>query len=166
MLIRPETPQDFVAIRNITVEAFTGHAHSTQKEHLLVEALREAGALSVSLVAEAHEQIIGHVGFSPITIDGASRGWFGLAPLSVRPDMQHKGIGRALVIEGLQALRAAGAHGCVVLGDPGYYAHFGFHPSAELKLEGVPPEYFMVLAFGDGVPHGRVDYHPAFDLCA
>lgn len=166
MLIRPETLQDATAIRQITQAAFAGHAHGTQPEHLLVEALRDAGVLSVSLVAERHNEVVGHVGFSPVTIDSEACGWFGLAPLSVRPDKQHQGIGRALVMEGLQILKGMGARGCVVLGDPAFYAHFGFHPSPNLRLDGVPPEYFMALAFATAIPHGRVDYHPAFDLCA
>ncbi|WP_018608085.1 GNAT family N-acetyltransferase [Uliginosibacterium gangwonense] len=166
MLIRPETAQDLTAIRAITTSAFFGRIHGTGKEYLLVEALRDAGALSVSLVAEAHGKVIGHIGFSPVTINSKECGWFGLAPLSVSPEMQRQGIGRALVHEGLGALRKIGAHGCVVLGDRQYYAHFGFHPCAELRLEGVPPEYFMAQSFGAAVPHGRVDYHPAFDLCA
>lgn len=165
MLIRPETPQDIPAIRSVIETAFAGHAHRHGKEQALVDALRDAEVLSLSLVAEAHGEVVGHVGFSPITIDSQACGWYGLAPLAVAPGMQNQGIGRALVLDGLRRLRKSGAHGCVVLGEPDYYAHFGFHVSEDLRLEGVPPRYFMIQSFGSTVPHGRIDYHPAFALC-
>jgi putative acetyltransferase len=164
MLIRRETPQDITAIREITTQAFANTSYSNQKEHALIDALREAGGLKLSLVAEEHGHVVGHIGFSPITINSEDRHWLGLAPLSVAPEMQHRGIGRSLVQEGLKTLRAEGARGCVVLGNPVFYSHFGFHTSTDLKLEGVPPEYFLVQVFSGALPHGFVDYHAAFSL--
>ena len=177
MPIRPEIPADHAAIRALTSAAFAGAAHSSGTEAAIVDALRDAGALSLSLVEARADRLAGHVAISPVTItvpdkedcgsagvgaDGTAAGWFGLGPVSVRPDMQGQGIGTALIREALMRLRAAGAVGCVVLGDPAYYGRFGFAPDPRLRLEGVPPNYFMVLDFGGTRPEGVVRYHAAF----
>ncbi|MGO4286439.1 GNAT family N-acetyltransferase [Bosea sp. TAB14] len=163
MPIRPEQPADAAAIRALTTEAFAAAPHSSGTEAAIIDSLRAAGALTLSLVAVEGDEIVGHVAFSPVTIDGAERGWFGLGPVSVRPGRQRGGVGSGLIREGLQRLREIGAGGCVLLGDPGYYGRFGFAADPALVLEGVPPEYFMRLAFGAGVPAGTVRYHAAFD---
>ncbi len=167
MPIRPEQPADAAAIRALTTEAFAAAPHSSGTEAAIIDGLRAAGALTLSLVAVEDDAkpdtILGHVAFSPVTIDGAERGWFGLGPVSVRPGRQRGGVGSELIREGLQRLREIGAGGCVLLGDPGYYGRFGFAADPALVLEGVPPEYFMRLAFGAGVPAGTVRYHAAFD---
>lgn len=161
MLIRPEQPEDTDAIRALTTEAFASAPHSSGTEAAIVDALRAAGALTLSLVASEGNEIVGHVAFSPVTIDGAERGWFGLGPVSVRPGRQRGGIGSGLIREGLRRLRESG--GCVLLGDPAYYGRFGFAADPALVLEGVPPGYFMRLAFGAETPAGTVRYHAAFD---
>ncbi|WP_038364489.1 N-acetyltransferase [Bosea sp. UNC402CLCol] len=163
MPIRPEQPADAAAIRALTTEAFAAAPHSSGTEAAIIDGLRAAGALTLSLVAVEDDEIVGHVAFSPVTIDGTERGWFGLGPVSVRPGRQRSGVGSELIREGLQRLREIGAGGCVLLGDPGYYGRFGFAADPALVLEGVPPEYFMRLAFGAGVPAGTVRYHAAFD---
>lgn len=145
--------------------AFAGQAHSNQTEHLLVDALRDADALSVSLVAEQAGEIVGHIAFSAVQIKGRDCGWFGLAPLSVSPPRQRQGIGKALIAAGLRQLDTLGAQGCVVLGDPAYYARFGFRPRAGLLLDQVPAEYFMAHTVTDPCPQGSVSFHPAFALC-
>lgn len=89
-------------------------------------------------------------------------GWLGLGPVSVAPDLQGRGIGSALIQEGLSQVRASGAKGCVVLGDPGYYLRFGFRQDPGLRFAGVPSEYFMRLALAGAVPAGDVTYQPAF----
>jgi putative acetyltransferase len=119
--------------------------------------------MTISLVAEADGVVIGHIAFSPVTVDGRNEGWFGLGPVSVDPDRQGNGIGSRLVLEGLALLKANGAKGCVVLGDPHLYMRFGFEQNPRLRYEGVPPEYFMEQAFEFPVPEGCVAYHPAFD---
>lgn len=163
MQIRPEQPADCDAIRALTTEAFATAPHSSGTEAAIVDGLRAAGVLTLSLVVVEGEEIVGHVAFSPVTIDGAERGWFGLGPASVRPDRQRGGIGSELIREGLRRLREIGAAGCVLLGDPAYYGRFGFTNDPALVLEGVPPEYFMRLAFGAEMPAGTVRYHAAFD---
>lgn len=160
--LRPEIPSDADAIRRLTDAAFRDAPHSDGTEAAIVDALRRVDALTVSLVAEADGAIVGHAAFSPVTIDGTHSGWFGLGPVSVEPGRQRLGIGSALVRAGLDRLRAQGAAGCVVLGEPGYYGRFGFAADPRLRLAGVPPEYFQRLAFTDDVPAGEVAYHPAF----
>ncbi len=166
IVIRPETANDQAAIGSVTRAAFAQLSHSSQTEALVIEALRRAGALTVSLVAVIENQVVGHVAISPVRLTSAGGGelggWYGLGPLSVLPSLQRRGTGSRLVREGLARLEASGAHGCVVLGEPGYYRRFGFANSPALAADGLPPEYFMSLAFAGNVPAGRVAYHPAF----
>jgi len=163
MNIRLEQNSDHPAISDVTARAFANVEHSDQSEPQIIERLRDASALSLSLVAIEGTALIGHVAFSPVMIDGAGEGWFGLGPVSVAPERQGGGIGSALVRDGLERLRSNGAAGCVVLGDPGYYPRFGFARIDDLQYEGAPPEYFMSLTFdGHDPPSGKVHYHPAF----
>ncbi|MGY6270334.1 GNAT family N-acetyltransferase [Achromobacter denitrificans] len=165
MQIRPESPRDREAIFTLTQDAFKNLAHSGQTEGYIIDALREAGALTLSLVAWEDDGIVGHAAFSPVTISDGSADWYGLGPLAVRPDRQGRGIGAALLREGLARLEASGAAGCVVLGDPGYYGRFGFACAPALTYPGVPPEYFMALAFKHPA-RGEVAYHAGFSAQA
>lgn len=162
LLIRPETPADATVIATLTKAAFAGAAHSDGTEAQIVARLRAADALLVSLVAVRDGAILGHVAFSDVAIDGQNRGWVGLGPVSVAPEAQAGGIGSALIRAGLAQLRAQGRKGCVVLGDPGYYARFGFSVMPGMTYPGVPAEYFMALAWEAAPPQGEVAYHPAF----
>lgn len=162
MIIRDEAPDDAGAIAALTTRAFATAAHSSGTEALIVQALRDADALTLSLVAERAGSIAGHAAFSPIEINHARSEWFGLGPISVDPERQKVGIGSALIEAGIARLRDRGAGGCVVLGDPAFYGRFGFACAPALTLAGVPPEYFQVLAFAPAPPAGVVDYHPAF----
>ena len=166
-MIRPECAEDFDAIRALIASAFqttgpSGRSDQVPREHGLVDALRRARALSLSLVAEDAGSIVGHIAFSPVLIDGRALGWHGLAPVAVRPDRQNAGIGGRLVREGLARLASLRSEGCVVLGNPTYYGRFGFAARSELRLEGVPPQYFMAQSFGGVIPTGVVTYHNAF----
>lgn len=163
MILRTERPSDARAIRALTKIAFAGAEHSSGTEAEIIAALREAEALSLSLVMESAEGLIGHCAFSKVEMADGAKGWFGLGPVSVDPEMQGQGIGAKLIREGLTRLaRDHGAKGCVVLGDPGYYSRFGFRPAAGLSFEGVPPEYFMAVSFDGPLPQGAVRYHTAF----
>jgi len=162
MIIRQEQKHDYEAIKQVTADAFALMEHSNQTEPAIIAALRDAGALTISLVATDGDEIIGHVAFSPVTIDGEDHRWFGLGPVSVRPDLQGRGIGGALIRRGLNELRAQSAAGCVLLGDPSYYRRFGFENDPDLRYPGGPPEYFMRLTFGGSDPVGHVEYHAAF----
>ena len=166
IFIRDERPGDESAISEVTRAAFAGHPHSQRTEHLIIQALRAAGGLTLSLVAETEGRIVGHIAFSPVRIGIGSIGWYGLGPVSVEPDRQKSGIGTSLVMEGLDRLREMGAQGCVVLGDPVYYQRFGFERDASRWLVGLPPEYFLSIQFGDQGAHGEVVYHDAFRVQA
>lgn len=160
--IRPEAVQDRARISEVTEAAFAALEISDHTEHLVIDRLRDAGALSISLVAEAGGQVVGHIAFSPVTMSDATPGWFGLGPVSVLPEYQRRGIGSTLIREGLSLLRGSGARGCCLVGHPGYYGRFGFANTADLAYEGVPPEAFFVLPFEGGVPRGKVLFHDAF----
>jgi putative acetyltransferase len=162
MIVRPEQPADVDAIRTLTETAFRTAPHADGTEHLIIDRLRAAGVLTLSLVAELDGVIVGHVAVSPVTVSDGSAGWYGLGPISVDPALQGKGIGGRLVREGLQRLKALGATGCVLLGDPAYYGRFGFEADPKLTLDGVPPEYFMRVAFSPVYGGGTVSYHPGF----
>jgi putative acetyltransferase len=166
MDLRPETETDLAAIDRIHLEAFKDHPYSHQTEHLIVRALRVAGALTLSLVAEAEGEVVGHIAFSPASIDGQDRGWYTLGPLAVQPAHQGKGLGAALVLAGLEDLRALGAQGCVLVGDPAYYTRFGFRHEPTLRVEGVPPEYVLCLPLRGAIHGGLVTHHPAFFVSA
>lgn len=161
--LRSETPADPPAIRALITQAFAGAEHSSGTEAAIVDALRARGELILSLLAEQDGRLIGHVAFSPVAIDDGTSGWYGLGPVAVAPDRQGAGVGVALIEAGLARLRQAGAGGCVVLGDPGYYARFGFAHDATLRYEGAPAEYFMALTFDGGRPRGAVSYSVAFE---
>ncbi len=160
--VRIEIPSDAAAIDAVTVAAFREAAHSSHTEHFIVAALRRAGRLSLSLVAEKGGAIVGHVAMSPVVVSDGAAGWYGLAPLSVAPGRQRQGIGTTLVRQALAELKGLGARGCVVLGDPAYYARFGFRSDPALRLPDVPPEYFQAIPFGEPGPCGTVAYDKAF----
>ena len=160
--IRREAPSDVATIERVTVEAFRTADHSNRTEQFIIRALRASGHLAVSLVAESDGAVVGHAAASPVTLSSGAPGWYGLGPVSVLPARQRQGIGSRLVRHVLSALQAAGAAGCVVLGEPHYYARFGFRPEPSLSLPGVPAEYFQALAFRGTLPAGLVAYHDAF----
>ena len=168
--LRHETPNDRAAIEAVTIAAFANAAHTSHTEQFIVRALRAANELTLSIIAEEHGQIIGHVALSPVTItDGhgnKTAGWYGLGPISVLPERQGQGIGSRLMEQALSELRAMQAAGCVLLGDPAYYTRFGFLAHAGLQLPGVPPSYFMALALHGPVPEGIAHYSDAFDAAA
>ena len=162
MLIRSETPGDHDSIRHILIAAFADHPYSHQTEHLIVDCLRADDALTVSLVAEVDGQVVGQIAFSPVKIAGRDCGWLGLGPVAVTPSRQRRGIGQALVNEGLKTIRNMGAQGCVLVGDPAFYRRFGFEHNPLLRMDGVPPEVLLCLPMGPEIPPGNVLHHPAF----
>jgi putative acetyltransferase len=166
ILIRNETTADIDAISKITEAAFQNHPHSKQTEEFVIHALRKAGTLTLSLVAEVDGNVVGHVAFSAVTLSGGSSDWYGLGPVSVLPELQRQGIGKALIREGLARLKTVKASGCVLVGEPDYYKRFGFKNSPELVYEGIPPQYFVVLPFGKTVPRGTATFHDAFNATA
>ncbi len=168
--LRHETPNDIAAIEAVTVAAFADAPHTSHTEQFIVRALRAANELTLSIVAEEHGQVVGHVALSPVTITDDRRqkaqGWYGLGPISILPARQGQGIGSRLMEQALAELRAMRAAGCVLLGEPAYYARFGFQAHAGLQLPGVPPGYFMALALHGTVPEGIAHYSDAFNAAA
>jgi putative acetyltransferase len=162
MVIRKEKNTDFESITKVTIEAFKNHPISRQTEHFIVNALRSAGALTISLVAEIDGQIVGHIAFSPITISDGTKDWYGMGPVSVLPNYQKQGIGKTLVNEGLSLLKNMGAQGCALVGPPDYYKKFGFKNYSEMIHEGIPQEVFLVLPFTEKIPTGIVLFHEGF----
>jgi putative acetyltransferase len=162
MIIRHEQASDIDAIFTVTKAAFEDHPISHQTEQFIINALRAAKALSLSLVAEVDGKVIGHIAFSPVTMADGSDNWYGIGPVSVLPEFQKRGCGKSLINEGLAWLKALGAQGCVLVGAPKYYKRFGFKNLPELSLAGVPPENLLALPFGKNIPHGEVIFHQAF----
>lgn len=164
MMIRPDHPADAGAIREVVLAAFADSQHSSGTEAAIVEVLRRAGALAISLVADEDGEVVGHAAFSPVLINNEKSGWFSLGPLAVRPDRQRSGVGQMLIRSGIELLRERQARGCVVLGDPAYYRRFGFRSDPRLCYADVPPGYFQQLSFDQEQPAGAFTYHPAFDV--
>jgi len=163
-LVREEQSGDHAAVRAINEAAFGRAAEAD-----LVEALRQAQAAAVSLVAVRGGAIAGHILFSPVAVEhAAGRRLAGLAPMAVSPAFQRQGTGSVLVREGLARCQALGFDGVVVVGHPEYYPRFGFVQARSLGLSSdydVPPEVFMAMALPgrslEGVS-GRVRFHAAF----
>ena len=162
IVIRCERDGDIDAIAEVTAAAFETLEISNQTEQFIIEALRAAGALKVSLVAELDGRVIGHIAFSPVSISDGTKNWYGLGPVSVLPEFQRQGVGKALIREGLSRLKEMGAAGCCLVGHPEYYIKFGFQNTPGLVLEGVPPEVFFGLSFEGRIPRGSVAFHEAF----
>lgn len=160
--ISNESIGDTAKIHRVTEQAFLNAPHTDHTEQFIVDALRRSSVLTISQIAKADGEIIGHVAISPVSISNGATGWFGLGPISVLPEFQGLGIGSKLMKSSLAALEALGATGCVVLGDPAYYGRFGFKAVDGLVYPGVPAEYFQALSFTDKFPQGEVSYHEAF----
>jgi putative acetyltransferase len=154
-MIRREIPEDIEAIRHVNEEAFGG-----KEEADIVDALRKRSATVLSLVATDEGRVIGHILFSPVTIESESSSFpaVALAPMSVLPEYQGKGIGSDLVRAGLDECRAMGHELVVLVGHADYYPRFGFVPARERGIEcefEVPDEAWMLLELREGALGGR-----------
>jgi putative acetyltransferase len=164
MIIREETIHDRSEVFAVNVSAF-----QTPAEAGLVDVLREQARPVISLVAETHGEIAGHLMLSPVLLSKhPTLKLMGLAPMAVRPDYQSQGIGSALVRAGLESCLELGVAGVVVLGHPKFYPRFGFAPASRFGIDSeydVPDDVFMVLELESGALEGktgRVSYHSAF----
>ena len=164
-VIRTETPGDHGSIRRVNELAF-----GRSNEANLVDALREKAHPHISLAAVLNDEVVGHIFFSPVTIESEQEAFaaMGLAPLAVLPDHQRQGIGSLLVGEGLKECMRIGHEAVVVLGHAGYYPRFGFTPASSKGLRSeydVPDDVFMVTELRPDALGGRrglVRYHPEF----
>ena len=162
IIIRNEIDADVDAITEVTVAAFKTLEISNHTEQFIVEALRANNALTVSLIAEVDGHVVGHVAFSPVTISDGTQNWYGLGPVSVLPEHQHKGIGKSLILEGISRLKGLNAKGCCLVGHPDYYRKLGFKNVSGLVHEGVPQEVFLAMSFDGQIPQGTVNFHDGF----
>lgn len=167
MLVRTETPADHQAVAAVVGAAFDGRA----EEVLLVDLIRrsEHFEASLSIVAEVDGEVVGHILFSRVGLDGRGPAEvYSLAPLAVHPDHQRTGVGTALTEEGLRRLDEMGEPLVVLEGIPSYYPRFGFEPGSQHGFEPpdprVPDEAFMIRRLGNYDPGiaGKVVYPPAF----
>lgn len=165
MIIRAETLEDHESVHRVNELAFP-----TPGEANLVDALRENAHPYISLVAIDEDRVVGHIFFSPVTIESATDSFtaMGLAPMAVLPEHQRQGIGTLLVREGLRECQRIGHDVVVVLGHPEYYPRFGFVRASSKSLRSeydVRDEVFMVAELMPGALNGRtglVKYHPEF----
>lgn len=160
--IRPETEEDFPQVYRANVLAF-----ESETEAKLVEKLRKVESY-IALVAETDGNIVGHISFTPVTLNDEQITFLGLAPMAVLPEFQNQSIGSELVREGLKICAEKGFTAVFVLGHPTYYPRFGFEPA---RVKGftceydAPDEAFMVLELAASALKGKqglVKYNPEF----
>jgi putative acetyltransferase len=163
LLIRDEALTDAAEIGAVIAAAFAGQPYSDGREPRIVQALRRAAALTISLVVEDASRIVGHIAFSPLKV-GDARDWFALGPLAVLPEVQRRGFGTALLGTGLERLRMQGAKGCALVGEPAFYRRFGFRAVPGVSYAGVPDEYVLCLPMAGKDPVGVLSFHPGFDV--
>lgn len=164
--IRSELPEDIEAIYSLNQEAFEGATEAN-----LVNNLRTSNAMTLSLVAIKNNEIVGHIAFSPVSIesDQTTVNAVGLAPMAVSPELQRSGIGSQLVEEGLNRIRTAGHDLVIVLGHPQYYPRFGFVPAKKYGIrweKDVAEEAFMIKELREGAlkrVRGVVKFRPEFN---
>jgi len=163
VVVRSECDGDVSGIHGVNASAFL-----TPAEANLVDTLRDAGGISLSLVAENREGIIGHLLLSPVSVDGMINA-VGLGPVAVLPAFQRQGVGSALVRFALSECPARGVQAVFVLGHPEYYPRFGFVPASRFGLKftaDVPDAAFMAVEIIPGClgnKSGLVRYRPEFN---
>jgi len=163
--IRAETYEDIIAIRLVNNKAF-----GQKNEAELIDRLRNRGVLTISLVAIMNRQVVGHIAFSPVTVESESSNWeaITLAPMAVMPEYQRKGIGSQLVRAGLNECQRLYHQIVVLVGHSDYYPRFGFVPAKQKGINcefEVPEEAWMLVELQEGALAGRrgtVRFQPEF----
>lgn len=167
--IRQETETDFAEVYELNKTAF-----EQDTEANLVGLLRKSNAFipALSLVAIVDNSVVGHILFTKIIIkdnNGKESDSLALAPMAVRPDLQKQGIGRQLIMQGLNKAKELGHKSVIVLGHEHYYPKFGFVPADKWKINSpydVPANVFMGIELvNDGLKDvtGTVQYPKEFD---
>lgn len=170
--IRQEIPADYSAVKSLIQAAFAAVEYSDQSEHLLVERLRKSASFvpELSLVSEWDNQVVGHILLTPISIKGEtlSTPSLALAPVSVAPEWQGRGIGGVLIKAAHDRARELGHQSVILLGHAAYYPRFGYRPTHEYGIQlpfPAPLENCMVLELEQGTlagVNGMVEYPPEF----
>lgn len=164
MTIIPEQPQHAQAIFEITLNAFKTTSYADGNEQFIPGALRERGEMELSLVKlDADQAVIGHVAISPVRVGVEEEGWFGVGPLSVRPDHHGEGVGSQLMIAAIDEMKSRGVRGLVLLGSSNYYPRFGFVGDGCVTYRGEPAEVTMYLLFNGPEPKGEITFSDAFE---
>ncbi|MDT3496143.1 N-acetyltransferase [Bacillus toyonensis] len=169
--IRQEQKNDYRKTEEVVKEAFLNEEFSDKKEHELVKRIRECDAFipELSIVA-VDKEIVGHIMLSKITIEqgGTTADSLALAPVSIAPSHQKKGIGGKLITATLEKAKELGYGSVVVLGHPEYYPKFGFERASQWNIKApfeVPDEVFMVMELRENTlqgVEGIVQYSSAF----
>ena len=172
LFIREEQFGDEAAIFKITEDAFRGKPYAGGDEQIVVDRLRDQNALVLSLVAvddekqvdapPAEKAVVGLIAFSIAINPDGSAPWYAFGPVSVTPERQAEGIGAQLINQGLTTIQSWGALGCILTGDPKYYARFGFAVSPDFSPANEPAEYFQLKLLSTTTPTGTFSFHPAF----
>lgn len=160
---RDEAPGDEDAIFALTRDAFDGMPYADGSEPYIIDALRRDGDLTLSMVAFDEEGLAGHVAFSPLIAGDQREDWYGLGPISVRKDVQRRGLGRALINQGLERLRAIGARGCALIGDPNVYRGSGFIGDGRLSYQDLDRRFVQRIVFSGRAPAGELVFAPGFE---
>ncbi len=160
--IREETPGDEAAIHAVTKRAFIDQPYSDGDEAEVIDKLREDGDLLLSLVAVFGDEIVGQVIYSRAKLSNGDDGWMVAGPIAVAKEYRGRGIGRALLEAGEAKLRASGAKGITVLGDPELYRRFGYLQHTAMKLAGELGQFLQVKSFGEPIPSASITFAPAF----
>jgi putative acetyltransferase len=166
MIICDERPTDTALIRALTALAFKPMPFSNGTEPAIIDALRASGDLTLSLVALEGDDLVGQITFSPVYIDSEHDDWFGLGPVAVTPEKQNQGIGSALIKEGLNRLETKHARGCVLIGNPEYYARFGFKNHCGLTYGELDTSFIQKLPLRGPDKSGKLIYCQSFEKAA
>lgn len=161
LTLRDARPEDAGAIRDLTAEAFAPMRFSDGTEATLPAALRADGDMVLERVGILDGRIVAHVAFSPARV-GGEVGWCALGPISIAPAVQRRGYGSALIRDALELLRAQGARGCVLTGNPAVYGPLGFANDGRVAAGDTPARNVMWLGFDGAVPSGEIAFAPAF----
>lgn len=172
--IRQERESDYESTERVVQTAFAATEQGVQNEHKLVSRIRKLDIFipELSLVAadEDNNTILGHILLSKVFIGHGNQKTrsLALAPVSVLPDCQNKGIGKSLILKALEKAKELGFQSAIVLGHPEYYPKFGFRQSSRWQIKApfeVPEEALMVIELQEGSldnASGVIEYPSVF----
>lgn len=174
MILRLERPEDYRTVEELTRDAFWKNSRHMCDEHLLVNRLRNVSSFVKELdyVAEMNGKIVGHIIYTKSKVeDGSGKGYelLTFGPLSVSPEYQNTGIGKALMLKTFEEARKLRYRAVIILGHPDYYPRVGFRPASEFGIttaDGKNFDAFMALPLYPGALDGitgRFFFDPVYD---